>query len=129
MNHTVNAKGCWIWNNKPDSQGYGRHSGKYAHRVMWEAFNSPIPKHLQIDHICNVRNCVNPSHLQLLTSQGNILRSNTAPAAINARKTHCPKGHSYADAYVDYRGPNRHPHRQCRHCRSAAAKAKRVRDR
>jgi hypothetical protein len=54
----------------------------------------PIPRPLQIDHICNVKCCVNPDHLRMVTHRFNTLRANTI-SGINSRKSHCPRGHPY----------------------------------
>jgi hypothetical protein len=62
---------CWLWTG-PTTRGYGNISGRaYAHRVAWELSVGPIPKGIQIDHICFVRNCVNPAHLRLATNKQN----------------------------------------------------------
>jgi hypothetical protein len=50
---------------------------------------NPMPV---VDHICRVRSCVNPDHLDLVPNRTNILRG-VGTAAIRARRTHCPKGH------------------------------------
>jgi hypothetical protein len=88
---------CWLW-----LGARGGHYGSYysdgksvlAHRFAYEALVGPIPDGLQIDHLCRVRLCVNPAHLEPVTQRENILRG-TGPTAVNARKTHCPKGHQY----------------------------------
>ena len=56
-----------------------------------------LPSHPRgsLDHTCRVRHCVNPHHLQDVTIRENVLRSEGV-AAINAKKTHCPKGHEYS---------------------------------
>lgn len=92
--------GCWLWIGHVDERlGYGRMviDGKrrVAHRIAYEALVGPIPDGLQLDHLCRVRCCVNPSHLQPVTQQENIRRGQGIPA-MNAAKTHCPKGHAYS---------------------------------
>lgn len=78
---------------------------RFAHRVSYEALVGPIPNGLQIDHLCNQPACVNPSHLLPVTGKQNVLRSRTAPTAINSRKTHCPAGHPYTpENTLVYRG-------------------------
>ena len=62
------------------------------HRVAYFLHIGDIPDNMVIDHICTVRNCVNPSHLRLLTPRENTL-DGRGVGAINARKTHCIKGH------------------------------------
>jgi hypothetical protein len=66
----VRADGCWIWQRAVNRSGYGvtRLPGyqhpKMVHRVAWAAINGPIPEGHEIDHMCNVRVCCNPNHLQ-----------------------------------------------------------------
>ncbi|ALG85838.1 HNH endonuclease signature motif containing protein [Gordonia phthalatica] len=75
----VDGSGCWIWNRKIRPDGYGRKSlGKYvqvpAHRWVYEQCVGPIPDGLELDHLCNVRACVNPDHLEPVTHTENMLR-------------------------------------------------------
>jgi HNH endonuclease len=89
--------GCWLWRGYVSkSTGYGGLGirGLLAHRLIYEELIGPIPKGLQIDHLCRVRRCVNPWHLEPVTRKVNILRGE-GRAALNARKTACPKGHAY----------------------------------
>jgi hypothetical protein len=84
---------CWLWTGSL-SRGYGRvrdrRSGKSVpvHRIAYELLVGPIPDGLTIDHLCRVRCCVNPTHLQPVTNRENILRGN-GPAALSARRTSC----------------------------------------
>lgn len=81
-------KGSWLNDN-----GYFRVPGhQYAHRVAYEGAHGPIPTGLVIDHLCRVRWCCNPEHLEAVTDKVNILRGESPPAR-NARKTHCERGH------------------------------------
>lgn len=126
--------GCWIYRGSISPQGYGqvRVSGRteLTHRVLYAALVGPIPDGLVIDHLCRVRECCNPSHLEPVAQRVNILRGSGPAiagqyrAAIERAKAECPRGHSYSDAntYI-----TRHGHRQCRTCKRAAQAAYRTR--
>jgi hypothetical protein len=75
-----NENCCVIWLGCLNSGGYGvfAYSGKrvMAHRFSWEAANlDKVPDGLQVDHVCRVRNCVNPGHLEPVTPGENMRRS------------------------------------------------------
>lgn len=61
------STGCWIWTGSKSKNGYGHFLVKRrlekAHRVSWEIHNGPIPSGLWVLHKCDVKDCVNPSHL------------------------------------------------------------------
>lgn len=71
--------GCILWSGLTDGGGYGRirvtdsngRGMKSVHRVAWESENGQIPDGIHIDHICHTRNCVNTSHMQLVTQGQN----------------------------------------------------------
>lgn len=112
-----NERGCMLWMGRPSSAGYGRIriDGElfYAHRISYELAYGEIPAGLEIDHLCRVRHCVAPDHLEVVTHRANMLRGNT-PSARHAAKTHCPRGHAYDEANTSY-APN--GSRRCRACR------------
>lgn len=124
--HKTNT--CWLWTMRPAGEGYGQiklESGRrqQAHRFAYELLVGPIPEGLQLDHLCRVRHCVNPAHLEPVTSRENVHRSPIAPAALNARKTHCPHGHEYTDDNTYFSGGKR----ICRACNIARAPTRRAR--
>lgn len=88
--------GCWIWIGVLSGK-YGQIlcDGKmqYAHRVSFELFKNKIPDGMEIDHLCRVRCCVNPNHLEPVTCKENIRRGLLG----SVMKTHCPKGHPYSE--------------------------------
>jgi hypothetical protein len=115
----IGEGGCWLWTGCILQNGYGQFSvgghPRYVHRLAYENLATPIPEGLTIDHLCRVRRCVNPDHLEPVTSRENTLRSPTAPTAVNARKTHCLRGHPLSGANL-YEPPSRPGRRYCREC-------------
>lgn len=70
------AEGCWLWTGPLERIGYARIcvNGRmtYVHRVAYELVNGPIPDGAEVMHRCDVRNCINPAHLQLGTHRENM---------------------------------------------------------
>lgn len=70
--------GCWLWTGNLSDNGYGvvevRDRRRRAHRVAYELVHGPIPSGLEPDHLCRVRCCINPAHLEPVTRQLNTLR-------------------------------------------------------
>lgn len=115
------ANECWPWTGPLDRGGYGTvflrkgpnrvNVYNKAHRVSWELQRGSIPQGLHIDHLCRVRHCVNPAHLEPVTPAENARRG-----ALRRRAdydTHCPGGHVRTDGntYVDAKNV-----RHCREC-------------
>lgn len=71
--------GCWIWQGYIGPHGYGQikwnGKSKVAHRVIYEIFKGQIPEGLIIDHLCSVKSCVNPEHLEAVTFSENSQRA------------------------------------------------------
>lgn len=63
---------CWNWKGSIAANGYGRVSGKLAHRLIYQHNVGPIPEGLEVQHICNNRRCCNPKHLKLGTHKENM---------------------------------------------------------
>jgi hypothetical protein len=116
---------CWDYTAGIDKDGYGQFSGPggesvKAHRFAWEAFVGPIPPGMMPDHLCRNRRCVNPDHLEIVTNRVNVLRGESF-AAVNARKTHCIRGHEFTPETTRLTSKG---HRQCRICRRANERAR-----
>lgn len=113
-----NADGCMVWAGGKVHNGYGVFSNGrrqvYAHRWSYEMWVGPIPDGLQLDHLCRVRDCVAPAHLEPVTARENLLRGDTVNAR-NAAKTHCPNGHELAGANLRKADAAR-GRRQCETC-------------
>jgi hypothetical protein len=92
--------GCWLWQGALRPDGYVQmRAGSpsrlvYAHRASYEEFVGPIPEGLTLDHLCRMRHCVNPEHLEAVTHRENCLRG-TGVSAVAATRTTCPRGHAY----------------------------------
>ena len=74
--------GCWEWTASRNNRGYGKigvggaaGGMQYAHRVVYELLVGPIPERHEIDHLCRVRHCVNPEHMETVTHAENVARS------------------------------------------------------
>src|SRR6266702_1072026 len=118
---------CWLWRGNQSVDGYPRFKfegrPQNAHRLAYTWLIGPIPAGLQIDHLCRVKICVNPAHLEPVTSGENTHRIPGHPAVLNAAKTHCPRGHEY-DLLNTYFANGR---RFCRACRAIQQREKRAR--
>lgn len=112
---------CWLWLGALDRKGYGHSSlmlpTRIAHRVSYEAFVGTIPDGLQLDHLCRVRRCVNPAHLDPVTLRENLRRGAES-------RTACRKGHPYA-VFGVYQRPE--GGRACVQCRREAVQRYRAR--
>ena len=115
--------GCWEGTGARSAGGYGyfwwQGSHLRSHRLAYSLLIGPIPSGLTIDHLCRVRACVRPSHLEAVTMRENILRGFGA-TAINASKTHCNKGHPLSGANLYLRPDGG---RRCLACKLAFDRA------
>lgn len=114
------AGGCWLWTSSTRGEGYGKFSGSSvgtdsAHRISYILLVGPIPDGLELDHLCRVRNCVNPDHLEPVTNAENVRRA--FAASPRARPTHCKHGHEFTteNTLMEEGGG-----RRCRICRNVA---------
>jgi hypothetical protein len=106
--------GCARWTGSHHKRGYGQFAIKLgdgrwypakAHQFAYQLLVGQIPEGLELDHLCGVRDCVSPSHLEPVAHQTN-LRRKPQPAE-------CPKGHPFSGGNLTF---NKKGHRKCRAC-------------
>lgn len=115
--------GCWIWkSSKNKTTGYGMAVSNrkmfIAHRLSYTLFRGAIPIGLVVHHVCHIKLCVNPDHLEAITQKENLSQSDglfsNSRSAHNSKKTNCPKGHEYTE-----KTENGKKRRYCLICREA----------
>ena len=124
----VNADtGCWEWTAATNPAGYGKlrmskpRRLEHAHRLAYETLVHPIRNGLHCDHLCRVRHCVNPAHIEPVTMRENLVRGKPGQevcAALQRNKTHCPRGHAYSSENTSVRRGSR----TCRTCAKVASR-------
>jgi hypothetical protein len=121
---------CWLWTAYIERNGYAyfKYKGERigVHRLSYELVNGPIPAGLQIDHLCRVRHCLRPDHLEAVTTRENLMRG-IGVAARNAQKTHCDRGHAFTPENTPPNGRDGRG-RGCRECRRITARLRWRRD-
>jgi hypothetical protein len=120
---------CWVWAGKTNDEGYARldlgsrsrnnptRRSVYVHRWSYEFHVGPIPEGLTVDHRCRNKRCVNPAHLEAVTTGENTRRHTRLI-------THCPHGHLYDEANTRVSKDGK---RACRTCDRARAAQRRNR--
>lgn len=115
---------CWLWTACTYPNGYGQFDKGYAHRHSYEFYVGPIPEGLVIDHLCRVRSCVNPEHLEAVKQAVNFKRGDGPQAVIESNRkrglarTHCPHDHEYSEDNTIYETKkNGNVMRRCKTCR------------
>lgn len=105
---------CKVWTGRCNSDGYAQAGWRgqtlRLHRPAYEFARGAIPTGMVIDHVCRVRNCLNPEHLEVVTNAENVRRG--LLGALHTPVTHCKNGHEYTpeNSYF-WRGK-----RKCRGC-------------
>jgi hypothetical protein len=114
---TEGPGGCWLFTGYIKPNGYGQFYPRkglptLSHRWSYEYHVDPIPDGLVIDHLCRVRHCVNPAHLEAVDQRTNVLRG-VSVVARRAAATACIHGHPFTEAntYITTKGG-----RGCREC-------------
>lgn len=117
----ITESGCWVWMACCNGNGYGRFglSGRtvYAHRFAFELLRGPIPPGLEIDHLCRVRSCVNPYHMEAVTDRVNTLRGESV-SALHHRKSKCSNGHALTgdNVRIEFSKISKYGRRRCKQC-------------
>lgn len=121
--------GCWIWIGSRNDKGYGSKGvglSRTAHREVYLRTKGDIPPGFDVDHLCRLRCCVNPNHLEAVSHQENIRRGikffcdNGVPRPNqNSVKKFCKRGHEFTS---DNTKITSHGGRQCTLCFNAYRK-------
>lgn len=85
VDKSAGSDACWIWRGAL-AGGYGLfacynphgHSRSFrAHRVAYLLRHGAIDDALVLDHLCSIRECVNPAHLEAVTHGENLRRAHS----------------------------------------------------
>ena len=112
---------CWLWTGGTYGPGYGKitvesNRARSCHLLTYEHFRGSVPQGQELDHLCRVRRCANPWHLEAVTHRENTLRG-VAPHILLHNAARCKRGHSLIE-HGEPHGPSG-TRRRCRLCRNA----------
>ena len=120
----LGAGGCWEWTGVRQTDGYAKVKWRKrmvsAHRVTYELLVGSIPEGLEIDHLCSVRHCVNPAHMEPVTHRENVRRTNLRRFGASSLPGACVHGHVLSKVGVRRSG-------QCAECDREAGRRYRAR--
>lgn len=103
----VKTDTCWIWIGAITSHGYGIFRGDTkplaAHRFSYLLINKEIPAGKELDHLCRVRGCVNPEHLEAVTHSENMKRAFSHQELERGNRwKRCKRGHELIEGNLHY---------------------------
>lgn len=111
--------GCWVSRGTITTQGYSQvvlsdRRRVQGHRLTFAMMrDEPLRPPHQLDHLCRIRACVNPWHLEQVTASENVRRGRLAEVTRSRRATHCKNGHERTPE-------NLTSHRACKVCARAS---------
>lgn len=77
---------CWVWRRSTNNTGYGSASvngrSVMAHRHYYITRVGEIGPGLELDHLCRVRSCVNPDHMEPVTHAENVRRGSRVKTTV-----------------------------------------------
>lgn len=111
----IPESGCWVWVGSISGRGYGevwwKGSKAFIHVLMHKLFVGDVPTGFEVDHLCKVRCCCNPNHLEAVTHAENVKRSSAWHHVVKKHKeaTHCQRGHPWTkeNTYIEPNGKRR----------------------
>jgi hypothetical protein len=122
--------GCWLWTGRVNNKGYAMVHIRsvdpnpiIAHRLMYTLTLGPILEGLTLDHLCRVRCCVNPQHLEPVTHAENVRRGEAGKQ--QRERTHCTSGHEYTPENTHTYRIGKYLKRFCAKCAAGHGKYKR----
>ncbi|MFO0253725.1 MAG: HNH endonuclease signature motif containing protein [Betaproteobacteria bacterium] len=125
----VDGAGCWRWQRAKNGDGYGimtvyegsprKKKTIGVHRVAYREWVGPVPLGMVLDHLCRVRDCANPKHLEPVRPGENTLRGRS-PIVLQRLEPTYACGHP-KDAQHTYVNPKTGK-RNCKPCQRAAKK-------